>query len=639
MPPPRTSLALAASLLSLALCGCADSDSRLPEADEAVTFNEHLAPIIFEHCSYCHRPGEAGPFDLLTYDNARERAEQNIEAAESGFMPPWQPERGVLEFVGELGMTEEQIGFFRRWFDGGMLEGDPRHRPPTPQWIVGWPRGEPDLVIEPEETYTLRAEGIDVYQTLVVPIPTDRSRYVRAIDLRPGNPQAVHHAVMRIDRSQSTRMMDAEHEEEPGYPGMAWGEALPPEGRFLGWTPGRMIYEEKGSSSWTLKPGSHLALQLHMVPVGKPEPIRPKIGLYFTDEPPRHARETVLLLIKHINVPPGERVTMEESYELPVPVTLISVYPHAHYIGKQMQAWAILPDGSKKWLLRIENWDFSWQDQYHYAEPVSLPAGTTLAARFTYDNSADNPSNPFHPPQRIVRGVRSTNEMGSMSFEVILDDPKDRDVLNEAMHRQDLVNWPNYWVANGELGTILLNRGDYAEAVKHLVRAVKEKPSYAGGYNNLGAALSHLGNQREAMISLRRALEIRPQFADAHYNLGVELAALGHMEKAIDHYRQALAVRSLDAAVHNNLGVALASRMKFGEATDHFRRALEIDPDYADALGNLGNMFLSNGDHEAAIRNYTRALELLPGSEDLQVNLAEANRLKEVHEQRERTID
>jgi tetratricopeptide (TPR) repeat protein len=618
--------------LFLAVCGCTGSDPGRPGSGEPVTFTQHLAPVVFEHCSPCHRPGESGPFDLLTYQETRARAEQNVEATRNGFMPPWQPERGVVEFIGQRRLSAEQIDLFRRWFEGGMPEGDSRHLPQMPEWVVGWQRGKPDLLLEPAETYTLRADGIDVYHTLVVPIPIETARYVRAIDLRPANPQAVHHAVMRIDRSRSARMMDAAHKEEFGYPGMEWGEAQPPQGRFLGWTPGKMAYAGP-DDSWLLEPDSDLVLQLHMVPVGKPEPIRPRIGLYFTDEPPQSQRETILLDIRRIDIPAGEREhVLEESYEIPVPVSLINVYPHAHYIGKRMLAWAVLPDGTERPLLRIENWDFSWQDQYYYAEQIDLPAGTTLATSISYDNSEDNPNNPFHPPQRIIGGDRSTDEMGAMSFEVMLQLPEDRELLEEALLRQDLIKWPNYWLANGELGTLLLNRGDYRQAVELLMKAVSTRKDYVAGYNNLGAALSHLGNRRGAVANFRRAIDLRPQYADAHYNLAVELAAMGLPDQAIEHYRQALEIRSYDADLHNNMGVALAMQGEPAEALLHFRRALAIDPDSADALGNLGTMLLDDGSYESAIEHYRRALEIRPDSEDLQVNLAEALRRQKVRE-------
>jgi Flp pilus assembly protein TadD len=310
------------------------------------------------------------------------------------------------------------------------------------------------------------------------------------------------------------------------------------------------------------------------------------------------------------------------SYELPVAVDAVNVYPHAHYIGKKLLAWATLPDGSTKWLLRIQDWDFSWQDQYYYAEPVSLPAGTTLTGRFTYDNSADNPNNPNHPPQRMISGNRSTEEMGSISFEVILRRREDRDVLRESLLRQDLANWPKHWRLNSLLGALLVNRGDHEQAAEFLWRALKLNPDDATGLNNLGVTLAHSGNHRGAQSAFNRALNLRPQYPDAHYNLGVELAALGKTDEAIAHYTRALDVRSYDADVHNNLGVALAMQSRFELATSHFRRALDIEPDSVDARGNLGNMFLKQGRYDEAVRHYRRALESRPDSEILQTNLS-----------------
>lgn len=618
--PGRAARRLAAAC-SLLVVASAAAGLPIAAESETPTFTRDVAPILYEHCATCHRPGESAPFDLLTYADALKHDRQIAMVTARRFMPPWLPERGLVAFTGERGLSEREIDLLRRWYEAGAPEGDPQELPPLPRWAEGWQLGAPDLVLEPDETYTLPADGIDVFRNLIIPIPIDRSRYVRTIDLRPENPRVAHHAVMRVDRSRSSRLLD-QQDPEAGYEGMEWGEARPPEGHFLGWTPGKVPYAGSDDLAWVLEPGSDLVVQMHMVPSGKPEAIRPKVGIYFAESPPTRSTETIVLDVKQIDIPPGKRdYVVEESYVLPVAVEIVSIYPHAHYLGKKLEGWAELPDGSRQWLVRIPDWDFNWQDQYRFAEPVRLPAGAKVALRYVYDNSADNVRNPNIPPQRVVLGNRSTDEMGSMSFEVLLASDRDRWTLREALIRQDLARWPDYWIAHGLLGSLLLDTDRPQEAVRHLQRAVRINPEYAVGYNNLGTALSRSGMQQPAAMNFQRALELRPQFADAHYNLAVHLASAGLLEQAIEHYREALDVRAHDPDFHNNLGVALAMIGQSDEAIVHFRRALELAPDSDPARVNLGNLLMEEGWYFAAIEHYRQALAGLPDSEDLQSNL------------------
>ena len=558
-----------------------------PPAGGVPTFTRDIAPILYAHCSNCHRPGESAPFVLLTYKDAERRARQIVEVTGDRFMPPWLPSEENRAFVDARGLDREQIESFRRWYEGGSPEGDPAELPPMPEWTAGWQLGEPDLVIEPGEEYVLPADGVDVFRNLIIPIPNERTRYVRTIDLRPGNPKIVHHAVMRVDRSRSSRLLD-QQDPGPGYDGMEWGEAKAPEGHFLGWTPGRIPYAGSDALAWVLEPGSDLVLQLHMLPTGKPEPILPRVGLYFSETPPTRSMEIVVLDVKQIDIPAGEReYVVEESYELPVDLEVISVYPHAHYLGRLLEGWAELPDGTRETLIHIADWDFNWQDQYRYAEPLRLPAGSRIGLHYSYDNSSDNPRNPNNPPRRVISGNRSEDEMGSLSLEVILAHEDDGPKLKEALWKQDLERHPRYWIAHGLLGSLLLEQGRLQEAGQYLAQAVKLNPDYAVGFNNLGAVMSLIGRKSHAVANFRRALELRPGYANAHYNLGLELAALGQVDEAIAHYRRALDVRSHDADFHNNLGVALAMQGRLDEAVGHFRRAVELNPDSVEAKTNL----------------------------------------------------
>ena len=192
---------LAGIVAALSLAACSGGpEEPPPAADDAVTFTEHIAPLVYEHCAGCHRPGESAPFSLLTYRDVKKHDEQIAEVTASRFMPPWLPAADVGDFEGRRGLSDEQIDLLKRWHEEGSLEGRRDKLPPRPQWTEGWQLGPPDLVIEPSQDYTLPADGIDIFRNLIIPIPVEQRRYVRTIDLRPGNPLIVHHAVMRVDR-------------------------------------------------------------------------------------------------------------------------------------------------------------------------------------------------------------------------------------------------------------------------------------------------------------------------------------------------------------------------------------------------------------------------------------------------------
>ena len=273
----------------------------LPLAAEPVTFNKHIAPLIFEYCSPCHRPGEAAPFPLLTYDDARKHAAQIRAVTQRRYMPPWLPEPGYGDFVGERRLTAVQLAFIAEWVKQGAPEGNSADLPPQPRFTEGWQMGAPDLMVQIPEPYRLEASGSDTFRNFVVPVNLKDTKYVRAIELRPGNKRVVHHANIWIDRRQSLRRRDGA-DGQPGFPGMdvsteARSNSFDPDSHFLFWKPGTVLEPEPDDMSWRLDPGTDLILNLHLQPSGKQETIQPVIGFYFTSQPPR--RRPMLLQLEH----------------------------------------------------------------------------------------------------------------------------------------------------------------------------------------------------------------------------------------------------------------------------------------------------------------------------------------------------
>ncbi len=562
---------------------------------QQVTFNRDIAPILFHYCSPCHRPGEGGPFPLLTYADAKARARQIAAVTSKRFMPPWLPEPQELRFADELHLSNEQITLLQMWVEQGAVEGASADLPPAPQFVPGWQLGRPDEIIEAKKPYTLPASGSDMYWNFVFRTPVDRKRWLKAIEIRPGEKRAVHHANILVDRNQSARRQEAEP--GAGFPGMELkieSETFDPDSHFLFWKPGIVPRPEPEGMSLRLDTETDLVLNMHLQPSGKTEKIQPNLGLYFTDKP---ATLFPLLLQlendRQLDIPPGEKhFLVTDEFTLPVDVDLLAIYPHAHYLGKDLEALATLPDGSAKTLIHIQRWDLNWQAVYRYADPVPLSKGTTISMRYVYDNSSENLANPNDPPRRVVAGNRSSDEMAHLWLQVLPRASSDgafdpRMLLQENMARHNVGKNPADFEAHYNLAAMLQARGAQAEAIQHFELAVHLRPQDATANNALGASLLAAGRIGEAMPYLYAALRAQRDNFDAHYNLANALVSQDRFVEAIEHYRAAIRLHPDDANAEANLGGALAETGKLSEAKLHFQRALRINPNHKLARENL----------------------------------------------------
>ena len=614
-----------AALAALACSACDGPDSTgEPRAPGTLTFNRDIAPIVFAACARCHHPGGSGPFSLLTYGDVKKRARQIVDVTSTRFMPPWLPEPGDHQFVAQRRLADEQIAALRRWVREGAVEGDPAGLPPPPQWTEGWQLGAPDLVVTLARPYTLAAEGTDVFRNFVIPVPVEVTRYVKAVELRPGNRRIVHHAVMQIDRTPSSRRLD-ERDAELGFGDMDMGQSLPPDGHFIGWTPGKLPFAGIDGMAWRLDRGTDLVLQLHMLPSGKPERIQPKVGFHFADERPTLQPMVIVLSVENIDIPAGTRdYTREDRFVLPVPVEVLSVYPHAHYLGKQIRGFATLPDGTRDSLIHITDWDFNWQDDYRYARSVRLPQGAALTMRYTYDNSSDNPRNPNQPPRRVRRGDRSSDEMGTMTLQVLTASPAERALLKTAWARDRLRNFPELPWTHSQLGIALLDQGEHEEAIRNFRRALEIEPAFADAHYNLGVALGSVGDWDEAIDQYRGVLRDSPDHVQACNNLGNALLRQGRRDEAISHFRRALKLHPYFEQAHYNLGVALGSQGRLDDAINHLRLALRIEPDLVGAHYHLANALTALGRLDEAVGHYRRAIAISPDMAETHYYLANA---------------
>jgi Flp pilus assembly protein TadD/mono/diheme cytochrome c family protein len=632
------------AVMAVALAGCGRRDSP-PSARPASapafasvpaqpTFNKDVAPIFFEHCVTCHQPGQGAPFSLRSYAEATSRADDIAHATSMRHMPPWLPDAIDPPFAGERRLTAEQIETIRRWVDRGAVEGEAKDRRAAPSLATGWQLGTPDLVVRPPRPYVLKPQDENVFRNLVMQVPLPAGRFVRAVEFQPGD-APVHHAVLHLDRTPASRRLDGA-DGQPGFDGMGAMGAQEPEGHFVGWAPGRGPIVSADGMPWKLERGTDLVLELHLIPRKAPVTIQPAVALYFA----KNASAAMPLLLrmgsKAIDIPAGAHdYAIRDSYVLPADIDLLSLYPHAHFLGKDMHVLANLPDGTSKTLLHIARWSFHWQQDYRYVRPVALPRGTTISMRFTYDNSDGNKDNPHHPPVAVTVGQRSTDEMGNLLLQVVPHSAADRarlirdfaakevtanidgaEVLirhnpqsaeNQAFLGASYVDAgrvsegiarleysleldPRSPKAHNELGGALLKQNRAAEAVSHFQRAVSLSPRDDRLVFNLGKGFSALGRRADAARQFERALVLNPDLGEAHEELGVLLFAAGRVAEATAHLKRAVELMPDSAMAHSDLGGALAEAGKRDEAVKEIERALEIDPDYGPAKENLARL-------------------------------------------------
>jgi tetratricopeptide (TPR) repeat protein/mono/diheme cytochrome c family protein len=565
---------------------------------ETVTYSKDIAPIVFDRCAECHRPGGGAPFSLLTYDDARRRARLIADVTARRYMPPWKPLAGHGgPFAGERRLTERQIGLIARWVALGTPEGNPQDLPSLKTPPEGWRLGTPDLVVQLPRPYLLPAERSDVFRNFAIPLPVSETRCVRGIEFRPGN-DAVHHTNMMIDRTRASRRFD-DQDPEPGYEGPLAPDAEYPDGHFLGWTPGQAAPLLPEDMCWRLEAGSDLLLQMHMRGTGKAEKVQPSIAFFFSRRPATRIPAMLRLGKQDIDIAAGERThRISDSYLLPADVEVQAVQPHAHYLAREIRAFAELPNGSTRWLVHITEWDFNWQDVYRYAEPFWLPAGTRLVMEYTYDNSDQNVRNPHHPPRRVLWGQQTSNEMGDLWVQVLTRSDRDRarlaaDARDKGL-REDIVGHrlmlraaPGDAALHESLAKIYLQIGELDEALREIQQSVRLKPGSAAGQYNLGTALAAKGRHEEAILHFVEAVRLDPDLAYAYNSLGVSLYALGRVDEAVEHFRRAIEIEPAYANAHNNLAKALETKGEVEQAVVHYREAVRIQPSNELAQRNL----------------------------------------------------
>ncbi|MBY0551782.1 MAG: redoxin family protein [Candidatus Obscuribacterales bacterium] len=415
---------LSACILANAVAQTLPNESLSKAKKSAVTYAEDIAPILYNRCASCHHAGEVAPFPLMSFEDAKKRADTINAVVQAGYMPPWKPAHGFGEFKASRALSEREIQSIKQWVENGAPSGDLAKAPEPPKFSSDWRLGPPDLILTMDQTFQVPADGPDIYRCFVIPTGLLKNKYVSAVEFKPGNRKVVHHALFFLDNTGVAKKKDSQ-DKTPGFQSFG-GPGFIPTGGLGGWAPGNSQQPLPEGIARIIRAGADLVIQEHFHPTGKPEQEKSTIGIYFSKTTPKRLLLPVVVRSRGIDIPANEsHHEVKASFELPIDMQLVNVTPHAHLLAKQIKAVATQPDGKKIPLIQIKSWDFNWQEQYTFLNPIKLPRGSRIEAEFVYDNTQGNPRNPNSPPKRVYWGEQTTDEMAILFFGAIAERQED----------------------------------------------------------------------------------------------------------------------------------------------------------------------------------------------------------------------
>jgi hypothetical protein len=416
--PRRAALWATALIAPLAGLGLAR-----PAAAQPVTYCRDIAPIVQTYCQACHRPGGIGPFSLMTYDDAKRWSGLISDYTSRRIMPPWKAAEGYGEFQDSQRLTDTQINLIGRWARTGTLLGDPKDLPPPREFNDGWSLGVPDIMLDIcPGGFPVPAKGGDIFRAFVVPNSSDEDIWLSGMEIMPGDHDRVHHALIYLDPSGKSAALDAAAP-GPGFPSSDLFSALSPRVLLDMYLHGMTPHCLEPGTAWKIPAHAYLVVDMHFRTDGQPHTDHSQIGLYLARGPIDKRVRLGVVGTEHFEIPANDPAYRVKATSGPVPqdITVYSVYPHMHYLGKQMKGTAILPGGVPLPLLWIPDWDEHWQLMYTFKDPQRVPAQSHIDVEAIYDNSEDNLQNPNSPPIPVHFGGLSTDEMCFFYYRYTVD--------------------------------------------------------------------------------------------------------------------------------------------------------------------------------------------------------------------------
>jgi hypothetical protein len=385
------------------------------------TFSKDVAPIIFNNCAGCHRPGEIAPMSLLTYEDARPWAKAIRDEVSDRNMPPWHTDAPRGTFHNERILSEADRKTLIAWANGGAPKGDPNDLPPTPKFADGWAIGKPDVVLEMQEDYKIPADGTIEYEYFYIPTNFTEPKWVKSIEVRPGNREVVHHVLLyyRAKPDITRAPVLKQNSQNSNIPKPRTAGQRPqradlrelPQRIIATYAPGTNPQVAPDGTAFRLEPGGIIELQMHYTTNGEETTDRTKIGIVFASDPSPREIRAGQFINGIFTLPAGAaNVEVNADVEFLQDATLWGIFPHTHLRGKKWDYKLLLPSGETKTILSVPRYDFNWQTYYLFKEPLQIPKGAKIISTAWYDNSAANKSNP-DPKADVGWGDQTWEEM------------------------------------------------------------------------------------------------------------------------------------------------------------------------------------------------------------------------------------
>lgn len=431
----------------IALCtvlGCNTSKEEEIEVDipADINFNAHIAPIIHEHCTPCHRPDGGAPIELISYKDVAKRAKMVAKVTGSRYMPPWPADPSYSTFIGERYLSEAEIAYLAAWAEAGAPEGEGA-APTPPEYPTGSLIGEPDLVLKMKDSVLIEGNNIDHFMVIKVPFEIPNDTFIKTIEFIPGNRNLVHHMNGHLINYQEGKKKDVfsgEHVvpdvDESNMETFTQLDLANDDGTYPTLTPSvsnylpgvsPAEYPEGIGGYYMAKKGVFLMKNMHYGPTPIDEYDRSYFNVFFADKPPKRPLREMILgtlgvsgVVPKLIVPPDTVMNVYTEFKLPIDVSVLTINPHMHLIGKTFKAYAVKPDGDTIPLIRINKWDFRWQYFYTYKKMLKIPKGSVIRAEGIYDNTGNNPNNPFDPPRTILEPIDEDMKTTDEMFQLII---------------------------------------------------------------------------------------------------------------------------------------------------------------------------------------------------------------------------
>ncbi len=386
---------------------------------QAPNFYQHIQPIIIKNCAPCHQPHQSAPFNLITYEDVSSKGKFIAHVTKTRYMPPWKADAHFQSYLNERTLSDSAIEIIQQWVNAGMPKGKkPKRKSITTIIIQSDP---PDLTLKLLSPYFLSNTSRDDYRFFNIPTNLKEDQYITKIEFIPGNRKLVHHSRLMTDTSHQVRDINGLSANDPRINAF---EKYPPIDKFLyGWVPGNFPISFPKGTGKKIHRDTDIILNIHYSPTAKVnQSDQSTINFYFAKETVEREVYSLTIAEDNISNPPflikaNERKTFYSSLgPTPIDISGIAVLPHMHYLGKTFRAYAVSPDGEAIPLIKIDNWDFKWQDTYQFKKLLHIPKGSVILMEATFDNTSNNPANPTTPPKDVAYGWSTTSEM----FDLVL---------------------------------------------------------------------------------------------------------------------------------------------------------------------------------------------------------------------------